>query len=81
MHRKSSLIFIKTTGTVHLPDSAHSPFEGTAFSCPVWSDMNNDGLLDLLLPGLNDWNYAWLDGDTQFDQIKTHLYIDAGNSF
>lgn len=32
------------------------------FSCPVWFDMNNDGLLDLLLPGLNDWNYAWLDG-------------------
>ena len=55
-----------------------SPFEGTAFSCPVWFDMNNDGLLDLLLPGLNDWNYAWLDGDTQFDQIKTHLYINRG---
>ena len=40
--------------------------------------MNNDGLLDLLLPGLSDWNYAWLDGDTQFDRMKTHLYINRG---
>ncbi len=55
-----------------------SPFAGTAYSCPVWFDMNNDGLLDLILPGLNDYNYAWLDERTQLDQIQTHLYINQG---
>ncbi len=55
-----------------------SPFTGTAYSCPVWFDMNNDGLLDLVLPGLNDYNYAWLDENTQLDQIQTHLYIHQG---
>lgn len=55
-----------------------SPFKGTAFSCPVWFDMNNDGLLDLLLPGLDNWNYEWGDENTRFDQIRTHLYINRG---
>lgn len=55
-----------------------SPFEGTAFSCPLWFDMNNDGLLDLLLPGLDNWNYEWGDENTQFDQIRTHLYLNRG---
>lgn len=55
-----------------------SPFKGLAFSCPVWFDMNNDGLLDLLLPGLNNYNYAWADENTRFDQIETLLYISEG---
>lgn len=50
----------------------------TAFSCPVWLDMNNDGNLDLFLSGLSNWSYNWNDTLTQFDQIVTHLYLGDG---
>ncbi len=52
--------------------------KGTAFSCPVWFDMNNDGLLDLLLPGLTDWHYYWLHEKTDYSGIGTHIYINEG---
>ncbi|MBR6249138.1 MAG: T9SS type A sorting domain-containing protein [Muribaculaceae bacterium] len=50
----------------------------TAFSCPVWLDMNNDGNLDLFVSGLGDWHYAWNDTVTALDQIKAHLYLGNG---
>lgn len=55
-----------------------SPFAGVAFSCPVWFDMNNDGLLDLFLPGLSDWNYQWNDLTTRLSNIQARLYINQG---
>lgn len=55
-----------------------SPFAGVAFSCPVWFDMNNDGLLDLFLPGLGDWYYQWNDLDTRLSNIQARLYINQG---
>ena len=53
-------------------------FTGTAFSCPIWFDMNNDGLLDLFIPGLNNYDYQWKDLDTRLSDIKFHLYINQG---
>ena len=32
--------------------------------------MNNDGLLDLFLPGLGDWYYQWNDLDTRLSNIQ-----------
>lgn len=55
-----------------------SPFASTAFSCPVWFDMNNDGLLDLFVPGLSDWNYQWNDLSTRLTNIQARLYINQG---
>ena len=55
-----------------------SPFASTAFSCPVWFDMNNDGLLDLFIPGLSDWNYQWNDLSTRLSTIQARLYINQG---
>ncbi|MBQ8424325.1 MAG: T9SS type A sorting domain-containing protein [Coprobacter sp.] len=52
--------------------------KGTAFSCPVWFDMNNDGQLDLMLPGLTNWHYYWLHENTDYSGIGTHLYINQG---
>lgn len=56
----------------------NSPFTGTAFSCPVWLDVNNDGLLDLFLPGLSDWYYQWNDLTTRLSSIQARLYINLG---
>lgn len=55
-----------------------SSFKGTAFSCPIWFDMNNDGLLDLFLPGLSDWYYQWDDLSTRLSSIQANLYINQG---
>ena len=50
----------------------------TAFSCPVWLDVNNDGNLDLFLSGLSNWHYHWNDTATVLDQITAHLYLGDG---
>lgn len=50
----------------------------TAFSCPVWLDVNNDGNLDLFLSGVNNWGYRWNDTLTHLDQIVAHLYLGDG---
>ncbi len=57
-----------------------SPFKGTAWACPVWFDPNNDGLLDMLLIGINNHGYAWKDFSTDFSQFKSQLYINKGNN-
>lgn len=48
--------------------------KGTAFSAPVWIDYDNDGNLDLLVAGLDDYDYRWRDADTDLTQIGAHLY-------
>lgn len=55
-----------------------SPFTGVAFSCPVWFDMNNDGLLDLFLPGLGNLSYQWNNLSTNLSNISARLYINQG---
>lgn len=48
--------------------------KGTAFSSPVWIDYDNDGRLDLLVAGLDDYGYRWRDADTDLSAIGVHLY-------
>lgn len=48
--------------------------KGTAFSSPVWIDYDNDGRLDLLVAGLDDYGYRWRDADTDLSKIGAHLY-------
>ncbi len=55
-----------------------SPFGGVAYSCPVWIDINNDGLLDMVLPGIAGYDYAWEDEKTQLDKIVTRVYVNRG---
>lgn len=57
-----------------------SPFEATAFACPVWFDANGDGWLDMLLVGLSDYNYSWHNFATNPDELThvSHLYISKG---
>ena len=35
-----------------------SPFDVCYYACPVWFDYNNDGLMDLFVPGLKSMNYT-----------------------
>lgn len=49
-----------------------------AFSCPIWFDYNNDGHLDLLMPGLSNHNHQWRDGDTKLEEVVAHLYKNTG---
>ncbi|MCH5238840.1 MAG: VCBS repeat-containing protein [Muribaculaceae bacterium] len=57
---------------------ASSKIAGAAFSSPLWLDINNDGLLDLILPGLSSWGYNWADHNTNLDQISIAVYINQG---
>ena len=50
---------------------------GTAFSAPVWIDYDNDGRLDLLVAGLDNYGYRWRDENTDLSQIGAHLYKNA----
>jgi len=56
-----------------------APVAATAFSCPVWADVNNDGNLDLVISGLSNWHYGWNDKGANADQIKAHLYLGKGD--
>ena len=56
-----------------------SPIASTAFSCPVWLDVNNDGNLDLVISGLSDWHYGWNDKGANVGKIKAHLYLGNGD--
>ena len=55
-----------------------SPFSGTAFSAPLWIDINNDGLLDMILPGLSQWGYNWADQNTKLNEVVVNVYINKG---
>lgn len=55
-----------------------APFAGTAYSSPVWFDMNNDGLLDMFISGVSPWGYRWDDDNTNLNAPKCHLYINKG---
>lgn len=48
--------------------------KGTAFSSPVWIDFDNDGRIDLLVAGLDNYGYRWRDADTDLSLIGAHLY-------
>lgn len=56
-----------------------SPIPSTAFSCPVWADVNNDGNLDMIISGLSNWYYGWNDNGDNADQIKAHLCLGNGD--
>lgn len=53
---------------------------GTCFSSPVWIDYDNDGRLDLLVAGLDNYGYRWHDGNTDLSQVGAHLYHNAAGS-
>lgn len=50
-----------------------SPFAVTYYADPVWIDYNNDGLLDLFVPGLNAYELS-----SPSDMVA-HLYKNLGN--
>ncbi len=54
--------------------------KGTAFSSPVWIDYDNDGNLDLLVSGLDNYGYCWRDENTDLTQIGAHLYQNTSVS-
>ncbi len=50
-----------------------SPFAVTYYACPVWLDYDNDGLLDLFMPGLSNRTLS------SPDDVVAHLYHNLGN--
>jgi len=43
-----------------------SPFDTAFYACPTWIDYNNDGRLDLFVPGFKSLNYDKLDNIAAF---------------
>ena len=58
----------------HLFERVTSPFAVTYYADPVWLDYDNDGLLDLLVPGLSKKNIE------SPDDMVAHLYKNLGNN-
>ena len=58
----------------HLFERVTSPFAVTYYADPVWLDYNNDGLLDLLVPGLSKKNIE------SPDDMVAHLFKNLGNN-
>ncbi len=50
-----------------------SPFEVCYYACPAWLDYNNDGLLDLFVPGLKNYNY-----EDDLNDVAAFLYENKG---
>lgn len=50
-----------------------SPFDVCYYACPVWFDYNNDGLMDLFVPGLKSMNYT-----NNLEDIAAFLYENKG---
>lgn len=73
---QSSLYLNSGDGTFARMSAA--PFRATAFSCPVWADINNDGRLDMVLVGIADYGYGWDNDKTRLDKIVARVYINKG---
>lgn len=50
-----------------------SPFDICYYACPVWFDYNNDGLLDLFVPGLKNKDY-----ENDLNDVAAFLYENKG---
>ncbi|MBR6249127.1 MAG: VCBS repeat-containing protein [Muribaculaceae bacterium] len=70
--QQASLFYRQTAD--HLFERTASPFAVTYYACPVWIDYNNDGLLDLFVPGLASKTIT-APGD-----MVAHLYKNLGGS-
>ncbi|MBR1804475.1 MAG: VCBS repeat-containing protein [Muribaculaceae bacterium] len=58
---------------------AFSHISPTAFSSPVWLDVNADGHLDLFASGIGQASYHWNDAQTQTSAIRSYLYLGNGD--
>lgn len=50
-----------------------SPFNVCYHACPTWFDYNNDGLMDLFIPGLKSKDY-----ENNLEDIAAYLYENKG---
>lgn len=50
-----------------------SPFDVCFYACPVWLDYNNDGLLDLFMPGLKKKEY-----ENDLNDVAAFFYENKG---
>ena len=50
-----------------------SPFDVVYYACPTWFDYNNDGLMDLFVPGVKSMDY-----ENDLDDVVAYLYENKG---
>ncbi|WP_455498116.1 FG-GAP-like repeat-containing protein [Coprobacter sp.] len=69
--QKSTLLYKYAGNDVF--ERKESPFDACYYACPVWFDYNNDGLLDLFVPGLKNKNYS-----NDLNDVAAFLYENKG---
>ena len=69
---QASSLFYRMSGEDAF-ERVNSPFAVTYYACPVWIDYNNDGLLDLFVPGLKKRSIV------SPSDMAAHLYKNLGS--
>lgn len=70
--RQKSTLLYKYAGN-DVFERKESPFDACYYACPVWFDYNNDGLLDLFVPGLKNKDYS-----NDLNDVAAFLYENKG---